>query len=82
MKINPAIGRKEFANPYFRSALTIITESTDLDQVVTQKEERIKENMAKFKHEDSEQTFGYIEKMEIHLHEFKPLTGSSYIPFP
>lgn len=40
------------------------------------------DNMDKYMRDDSGWTFGSIEQLEIHLNQFQPLAGSSYIPNP
>lgn len=82
VKTNPATGENIYVIPHFRSTLTTITESTDLELEIAFMVEKIKENMAKYMREGSGWTFGHIEKLEIHLNKFKPLKGSSYIALP
>ncbi|VDI35302.1 Hypothetical predicted protein [Mytilus galloprovincialis] len=82
VKTNAATGENIYVNPHFRSTLTTITVSTDLELEIAFMVEKVKENMAKCMREGSGWTFGHIEKLEIHLNKFKPLKGSSYIALP
>ncbi|VDI43458.1 Hypothetical predicted protein [Mytilus galloprovincialis] len=82
VKTNPATGENIYVIPHFRSTLTTITESTDLELEIAFMVEKVKENMAKYMCEGSGWTFGHIEKLEIHQNKFKPLNDSSYIALP
>ncbi|VDI42200.1 Hypothetical predicted protein [Mytilus galloprovincialis] len=82
VKTNPATGENTYVTPYFRSALTTLTQSSDLELEITFMMEKVKENMSKYMREGSGWTFGHIEKLEIHLSKFKPLKGGSFIPTP
>lgn len=79
VKTNPATGGNTYVIPYFRSAKTVITESADLDFEIAVMVGKIKESMIRYMREGSGWTFAHIEQLEIHLNNFKPLRGSSYI---
>ncbi|XP_063419676.1 uncharacterized protein LOC134704824 [Mytilus trossulus] len=82
VKTNPATGENIYVIPHFRSTLTTITESDDLELEIAFMMEKVKENMAKYMREGSGWTFSSVEKLEIHLNQFKPLKGASFIPTP
>ena len=48
VKISPATGEDIYANPKFRSALRVITESADLDEVIEQMVDKIIESLANY----------------------------------
>ncbi|CAG2185260.1 unnamed protein product [Mytilus edulis] len=81
-KNKPSDRRKYLRHSPFRSTLTTITESTDLELEIAFMVEKVKENMAKYMREGSGWTFDHIEKLEIHLNKFEPLKGSTYIALP
>ncbi|VDI33807.1 Hypothetical predicted protein [Mytilus galloprovincialis] len=82
VKSNPATGENIYVYPTFRSYQVTITQSSDLDFEISLVAEKVKENMAKYMRHGSGWTFGKIDQLEIHLNEFKPLAGKSYIPLP
>ena len=74
VKISPATCENIYANPKFRSALMVITESADLNEVIARMEDKVIESqLAAFQAGGSGWTFGRVEKLVIQLNEYKPL---------
>ncbi|VDI17590.1 Hypothetical predicted protein [Mytilus galloprovincialis] len=82
VKTDPATGENKYVTPYFRSAQAILTQSSDLELEIDFMMGKVKENMAKYMREGSGWTLGHVENLEIHLNQFNPLKGASFIPTP
>ncbi|VDI81882.1 Hypothetical predicted protein [Mytilus galloprovincialis] len=82
VKIDPATGENTYVTPYFRSGATTLTLSSDLKLEISFMMEKVKENMTKYMREGSGWTFGSVDRLKIHMNQFSPLKGSSYIPTP
>ena len=66
----------------FHSKIEINLEGTDENQLFNEMIVRIDENIANFQQRGSNWVFVSINQLEIHLGNFCPLGGSSYIPLP
>ena len=66
----------------FHSQIEINLEGTDKNELLNEMIVRIEENIANFQRRGSNWQFVSINQLEIHLVDFIPLGGSSYIPLP
>ena len=66
----------------FHSQIEINLEGTDKNELLNEMIARIDENIANFQQRGSNWVFVSINQLEIHLVDFIPLGGSSYIPLP
>jgi len=66
----------------FQSKTMIILASTDLNELGTEMNERILENIAVFQMNGSAWTFHLIVNLDIHTARYKPLRGSTYVKIP
>ena len=66
----------------FHSKIEINVEGTNENELLNEMIARIDENIANFQQRGSNWQFVSINQLEIHLGNWKPLGGSSYIPLP
>ena len=66
----------------FHSKIEIHLEGTYENELFNEMIARIDENIANFQQRRSNWQFVSINQLEIHLSNFSPLSGSSYIPLP
>ena len=66
----------------FHSKIEINLEGTDENELFNEMIARIDEHIANFQQRGSNWQFVSINQLEIHLGNWKPLGGSSYIPLP
>ena len=66
----------------FHSKDKINLEGTDENELFDEMIARIVENVANFQRRGSNWQFVTVNRLEIHLVDFRPLGGSSFIPLP
>ena len=66
----------------FHSKNEINLKGTDENELLNEMIARIDENIANFQRRGSNWVFVSINQLEIHLGNFLPLSGSSYMPLP
>ena len=67
---------------YFNSAIEIVYESTDLNEVYERMKTKILESFSTYLKNGSGWVLKKVVKLDITLSKFKPLRGSSHIPLP
>ena len=79
-------GGKKFINigskVYFNTETYINLESTDVKVILSQMIKEILEKISVFKMNGSGWYFEEVSSLEIHIVDYKPIKGSSYIPLP
>ena len=69
-------------NAYFHSDVFINLVSTDVKDIILKSQEKILEKISNYTNNGSGWYFKEIIKLEIHINEYRPMRGSSYIPLP
>ena len=67
---------------YFNTEIYINIEPTDVKVVLSQMIKEILEKISMFQMGDSGWYFKEVSSIEIHIVDYKPIKGSSYIPIP
>ena len=78
-------GRKNItteSKTYFNTKLYINLESTDVKVILSQMIKEILEKISIFRENGSGWYFKEVISLEIHIVDYKPIKGSSYIPLP
>ena len=86
-------GKKEFikgkiapidqhSTVYFQTKTYTNIEETNEYDVISHMKEEIRENIDKFHYCGSGWYFEEVKRLEIHIVEYKPMRGGSYIPLP
>ena len=75
-------GETDEVDADFHSKIEINLEGTDENELFDKMIARIDENIANFQRRGSNWQFVSINQLEIHLGDWKPFGGSSYIPLP
>ena len=70
------------ADADFHSGIQTNVEETDEEELLNEMTARINENMANFQRGGSNWVFVKINRLEIHMAEWRPIFGSSYISLP
>ena len=81
-KSNPATGKIDNDNSHFQSRVEVITESTDIDEILDVMIERIIELISVYQKKGSGWKFEVIERLDINIDPFNPLSASSFMPLP
>ena len=81
-KENPATGQIDISTGYFHSLVEMITESSDLSDILNTMTGIILEKVQQFQNEGSGWVFENVESFNINIDPFEPLSGSSYISLP
>ena len=71
-----------FVNSYFHSKTYINLENTNVEVILEEMEKEILDNISIYLKNGSEWNFSEVESLEIHIVEYKPMKGGSYIPLP
>ena len=79
---NYELGTKIQDNVYFHSNTHINLNSTDIKELLNKLFREIIANENKYIKNGSGWYFNKVIRLEIHISEYKPITGSSYIPLP
>ncbi|XP_070074701.1 uncharacterized protein [Drosophila takahashii] len=66
----------------FQSKMEVVTNHSDLDRIFTNHSDHLKIKMEEFQERDSGWTLLRIIRLEMNFNQFKPLSGSSFIPTP
>ena len=66
----------------FHSEIKTNVEETDEEELLHEMTARINENMASFQRGGSNWVFVKINRLEIHMADWRPIFGSSYISLP
>ena len=69
-------------NSYFHSDTHSNLESTNVNNIIRDSKSKILEGISNYQNNGSDWYFKEINQFEIHTNEFKPMTGTSYIPLP
>ena len=75
-------GEPEKVDADFHSKIEINLEGAAKNELLNEMIARIEENLANFQQRGSNWQFVSINQLEIHLGNWKPLSGSSYLPLP
>ena len=75
-------GETDEVDANFHSEIEINLEGIDENELFDEMIARIAENIANFQRRGSNWQFVSINRLEIHLGDWKPLGGSSFIPLP
>ena len=75
-------GEPEKVDADFHSKIEINLEGAAKNELLNEMIGRIEENLANFQQRGSNWQFVNINQLEIHLGNWKPLSGSSYLPLP
>ena len=67
---------------YFQSKTFINVKETNVYDIIDHNEEDILEKISILQEEDSGWYFKEVKALEIHIVDYKPTKGSSYIPLP
>ena len=67
---------------YFHSDTHTNLVSTNVKNIISKSKTKIIEGISTYQNNGSGWYFKEISKLEIHINEFKPMRGSSYIPLP
>ena len=67
---------------YFHSDTHTNLVSTNVKNIISKSKTKIIEGISTYQNNGSDWYFKEISKLEIHINEFKPMRGSSYIPLP
>ena len=67
---------------YFHSDTYINLTSTDVKDIIKKSKESVLEKVSSYLNNGSGWYFKEIIKLEIHINEYQPMRGSSYIPLP
>ena len=81
-KNNPATGKIDKEKGHFHSRVEVITESTDIDEILDVMIEGIIELISVHQKKGSGWKFEVIERLDINIDPFNPLSASSFIPLP
>ena len=81
-RINSRTGEIVEVDADFHSEIRINPEGTDENELFDEMIARIDENIANFQRRGSNWQFVVVNRLEIHLADWKPLGGSSFIPLP
>ena len=81
-KTNLQTGETVTTESAVRSAMEIILEATDLDELYKKSTDQSVEFFDTFQNNGSGWVFKSIASLEIHTVKYKPMGGSSYIPLP
>ena len=73
---------KIFTDSHFSTKNEVVTESTDLSEIYDVANERLIELLENFQKNGSGWIFEKVLHFDIHINEFKPLRGSSFIELP
>ena len=83
IRVDPATGKiAAEEQAYFNSAIEIVYESTDLNEVYERMITKILESFSTYLKNGSGWVLKKVVKLDITLSKFKPLRGSSHIPLP
>lgn len=80
IKINPTGKADDENEGHFHSGNYIFTEVTDLDEILEEMDEKIREKMAQWTSEKSGWTLKEIVKLQVNINKHRPLSGSQYTP--
>ena len=69
-------------NGYFHSDIHSNMETSNVNSIIKDSEEKINESISNYINNGSGWYFKKIVNLEIHINEFRPIRGSSYIPLP
>ena len=69
-------------NAYFHSDTYINLDSSNVKDIIRKSEESIFEKISSYLNNGSGWYFKELVRLEIHINEYKPIRGSSYIPLP
>ena len=78
-------GRKNIttgSKTYFNTEIYINLESTDVEDILSKMIKEILEKISIFQRNGSGWYFKEVSSLEIHIVDYKPIKGSSYIPLP
>ena len=67
---------------YFHSNTNTNLVSTNVKNIISESKTKIMQGINTYQNNGSDWYFKEISKLEIHINEFKPMRGSSYIPLP
>ena len=81
-KENPATSQIDTSTGYFHFLVEMITESSDLSDILNTMTGIILEKVQQFQNEGSGWVFENVESFDINIDPFEPLSGSSYISLP
>ena len=80
-KTKGVVGLKE-DKAYFNSGTHINLESTDVEKLIDKNVKKIIEDLEAYQKNGSGWYYKEVVQLEIHISEFNPMNGSSYIPLP
>ena len=69
-------------NAYFHSDTYINLDSSNVKDIIKKSEESIFEKLSSYLNNGSGWYFKELVRLEIHINEYRPMRGSSYIPLP
>ena len=69
-------------NAYFTSGIYINLKSTDVEKLIDKCVKKIIEDLESYQKNGSGWYFKEVVQLEIHIVEFSPMKGSTYIPIP
>ena len=81
-RIDLKTGEETKTEAAFHSEIKKTYPKTNEKKILKSMIEEVLENMAKFQRRGSNWRFGEILKLELHLVDFVPLKGNSWIPLP
>ena len=81
-KNNPTTGKIDNENGHFQSRVEVITESTDIDEILGVMIGRIIELISVYQKKGSGWKFEVIKRLDININPFNHLSASSFIPLP
>ena len=79
---NARISTRSESKVYFNTETYINLESTDVKVILSQMIKEILEKISIFQMNGSGWYFKEVSSLEIHIVDYKPIKGSSYIPLP